>query len=157
MSRVDTQETGVVITSSDVNAGLTMQVATTRENRPWICTVYFVIFNGKFYWLSYPERRHSEELSLESRAAIAVVLQATQPVVGIQAEGDVAIVRDIDEASRVLDLYVAKYDQGAQFIEHLKAGTNKHVLYGFTPHQVLIFDERETRGRELPQAEVRIV
>lgn len=145
------------VKASDINACLTMQIATTDENQPWICSVYFVIQGGKFYWLSFPERRHSKELASNTNAAVAIVLQAAQPVVGVQAEGTVAVVTDVTEAQEVLDRYGTKYNQGRTFMQHLKSGTNKHQLYCFTPGRIVIFDERDTRQRDEPQAEAVIV
>ena len=93
--------------------------------------------------MSFPDRRHSMELERNPRAAIAVVLKAEQPVVGIQAEGDVVVVDDMIEARAVLDTYITKYGQGRQFISNLEAGTNKHSLYRFTPRRVMVFNERD--------------
>jgi nitroimidazol reductase NimA-like FMN-containing flavoprotein (pyridoxamine 5'-phosphate oxidase superfamily) len=131
------------IEPDEINAGLTMQVATVRDGQPWNCSVYFVMHAGKFYWLSFPERRHSKELAYNSRAAVAIVIQASQPVVGIQAEGDVEVITDISEARAILDLYTKKYNQGAGFIAHLEAGDNRHNLYCFTPRRTMVFNERD--------------
>ena len=60
------------IRSEDINASYTMQLATSRDGQPWNCSVYFVMQAGKFYWLSFPDRRHSMELERNPRAAIAV-------------------------------------------------------------------------------------
>lgn len=127
----------------EINASPTMQVATVRDGQPWNCSVYFVMHAGNFYWLSFPERRHSRELSHNPRAAVAIVVQGFQPVVGIQAEGNVEVITDVSEAQVVLDAYVKKYNQGTEFIAHLKAGDNKHRLYRFTPRRTMVFNERD--------------
>jgi uncharacterized protein YhbP (UPF0306 family) len=127
----------------EINASPTMQVATVENGRPWNCSVYFVMHAGSFYWLSFPERRHSKDLSHNPRAAIAIVVQASQPVIGIQAEGDVEVITDVSEARVVLGAYVKKYNQGIQFITHLEAGDNKHNLYRFTPRRTMVFNERD--------------
>ena len=134
----------------ELNASPVMQVATAHHGQPWNCTVYFVFYGGCFYWLSFPERRHSKELSLNPKAAVAIVVQSSQPVAGVQAEGDVEIIEDITEARAVLALYVEKYNQGSQFITHLEAGTNKHSLYRFTPTHVMVFNERDTDVQSAP-------
>jgi uncharacterized protein YhbP (UPF0306 family) len=132
-----------------------MQLATSHDGLPWNCTVYFVLHKGSFYWLSFPERRHSKELATNPHVAIAIVLQSTQPVVGVQAEGVVAIVQDIPEAEAVLDLYVEKYNQGSQFIALLKAGKNRHSLYRLSPKRVMMFDERGNQTTTSPR-ELRV-
>jgi uncharacterized protein YhbP (UPF0306 family) len=125
----------------DINAQMVMQLASSRATRPWICSVYFVIHTRNFYWLSFPERRHSRELTDNTNAAIGVVLRTDQPVVGIQAEGDVYVVEDQSEVEAVMRQYVEKYDQGMSFVELFRAGKNKHLLYCFVPRKVMVFDE----------------
>src|SRR5688500_13604940 len=102
---------------TEVESQKVMQLATAADGLPWICTVYFVLVDGAFYWLSLPERRHSQEIEKNPAVAIAVVLQPDKPVAGIQAEGRASVVRDIDEIKKVLELYVRKYGQGGQFVE----------------------------------------
>lgn len=128
--------------STQVNAAKVMQLATLRGDQPWICTVYFVAKGGKFYWLSFPERRHSQEIADNANAAVAITIHQDAPVIGLQAEGEVYVVRDIAEAKSVLELYVAKYDKGREFIDRLKHGANHHELYCLVPRKTMLFDER---------------
>jgi uncharacterized protein YhbP (UPF0306 family) len=123
-----------------------MQLASSREGQPWICTVYFVVKNGNFYWLSFPERRHSLELADNQKAAIAVAVHQDVPVIGVQAEGDVRIVTDLREAGGVLALYTMKYGKGKQFLELLKKGSNRHQLYCLVPRKIMLFDERTSEA-----------
>lgn len=127
-----------------LNQARVMQLATSRGGQPWICTVYFVVSGGNFYWLSFPERRHSQELEENAKAAVALVLKQDQPVIGVQAEGAVSVIRDADAAAPILELYVQKYGSGSTFIKRLKEGTNKHVLYCLEPGLVSLFDETDT-------------
>lgn len=119
-----------------------MQLASSRDGQPWVCTVYFVVWNESFYWLSFPERRHSQELANNQKAAVAIAVQQDVPVVGMQAEGDVHVVTDSSEAEAVLALYVKKYGKGGDFIARLKEGTNRHQLYCLVPRRIMLFDER---------------
>jgi len=125
----------------DINRQNVMQVATAYRGQPWICTVYFVLHAGRFYWLSLPERRHSQELAEHPAAAIAIALKQDKPVIGIQAEGDVSKVSDLEEMEAVLTAYVKKYGQGDRFVERFKADENKHTLYCFIPRNIMLFDE----------------
>ncbi|MDN5274216.1 MAG: hypothetical protein JWP06_117 [Candidatus Saccharibacteria bacterium] len=155
MAGKDLQQMSDEVSVDEINARLTMQLATSHDGLPWNCTVYFVLYEGSFYWLSFPGRRHSQELAANPNAAIAIVIQPTQPVVGVQAEGVVAIVQDIIEAEAVLDIYVGKYNQGGQFISLLRTGNNKHNLYRLSPKRVMVFDERGSRATISPR-ELRI-
>lgn len=150
----DEMPVSTYINGRDINAHLAMQLATSHHDQPWICTVYFVVYQGCFYWLSFPDRRHSGELADNLRAAVAVVLKYDIPVAGIQVEGDVHIVQTIAEVEAVLDWYVEKYSQGQRFIELFKAGKNKHVLYCLRPRKAMLFDER--RQPDIPPSEVII-
>lgn len=118
-----------------------MQLATVRDGQPWICTVYFVLHKGNFYWLSFPERRHSQELADNTNAAIAVAIKRDAPVIGIQAEGNVLVVKERGEVETVLSLYVAKYGKGGSFMERFLKGENQHLLYRFVPRKIMRFDE----------------
>jgi len=124
-----------------------MQLATERNHQPWIATVYFVADDeNNLYWLSWPERRHSKELAENIRAAIAIPIQTEQPVIGIQAEGTVEVVRDVNIVEQIMPSYITKYGQGTEFAARFKAGTAKHALYKFTPEQFVLFDELHFPG-----------
>lgn len=132
--------------TSDIARAKTMQLATSRDGQPWVCTVYFVIKNSNLYWLSFPDRRHSSELADNPKAAVAIAVEQDVPVVGVQAEGDVRLVKDPAEAEGVLESYVEKYGKGRDFIGLLKEGRNRHDLYCLVPRKVMIFDERSGEG-----------
>ncbi len=55
-----------------------MQLATVQDGQPWIANVFFVVdAQLNFYWLSYPNRRHSRELAINPKAAIAIAIKQT--------------------------------------------------------------------------------
>jgi uncharacterized protein YhbP (UPF0306 family) len=122
-----------------------MQIATVSGGKPWICTVYYVLRNKNFYWLSFPERRHSKEIADDAHVAIAVAVKQNKPVIGIQAEGTARMVQDQAEVAAVLSLYVEKYGQGKEFVQRFIAGENQHSLYCMTPTKVMLFDEYTSR------------
>lgn len=120
----------------------TMQVATTVNSRPWVCTVYFVEDDKlNLYWLSLPSRRHSQDLARNPRAAIAIQIKTGQPVIGIQAEGSVTEVKDKDIVRKVMGMYASKYETGRNFYENFIKGTNQHKMYKFAPQKYVLFDE----------------
>jgi len=118
-----------------------MQLATVCDGQPWICTVYFVLHKGNFYWLSFPERRHSRELADNTNAAIAIAIKRDAPVIGIQAEGAVSVVQERGEVETVTTMYATKYGKGGQFFERFLKGENHHALYRFVPRRIVRFDE----------------
>lgn len=129
-----------------------MQLATVRGGQPWVCTVYFVtdeVMN--LYWLSWPERRHSQELAHHNKAAAAIVVhdgRDKRPVVGIQAEGIVSVVHDQETIESIAKKYASKYGHGKQFYERYRAGTNRHHMYTLVPQKFVLFDERHFSAEE---------
>lgn len=119
-----------------------MQLATVQDGRPWVVTVYFVADDElNVYWLSWPERRHSQDIAANPVLAATVAIKHDQPVIGVQVAGQAEIVRDSETVHKVAALYVAKYGQGEKFVEHFEAGTNRHQLYRMTPQEIQLFDE----------------
>jgi len=129
------------VNADEINRQKVMQLATAKVGQPWVCSVYFVVDDGKFYWLSLPDRRHSRELAQNKKAAVTIAIKQSMPVIGLQGEGTVRTVRNLDEIERVLAAYVKKYKQGMNFVERFKKGENRHMLYCLTPREIMLFDE----------------
>lgn len=122
--------------------GRMMQIATVSGDQPWICTVYFVEDDQlNLYWLSWPTRRHSQEIAANNKIAVAVPVKFDKPVVGVQAEGTAEVVTDKQVVADVMRRYVERYNSGQQFYERFAVGQNQHVLYKFTPSKFVLFDE----------------
>lgn len=119
------------------------QVATAQDNKPWVCSVYFVADKqANIYWLSYPTRRHSQEISKNEHVAITIVVEQKVPVIGIQAEGTACKVKDMRTLAKIIPLYIKKFGLGKDLFERIKSGVNKHALYKFTPETMVLFDEK---------------
>lgn len=130
---------------TEIAAAQTMQIATVGASvQPWICSVYFVLHQGCFYWLSYPTRRHSNEIEKNARIALAIVVKDTMPVAGVQIEGSAAKVTDTSEMEPIIEAYAAKYNQAEGFVGRYKAGVNRHILYKCVVERAVAFDERTT-------------
>lgn len=119
-----------------------MQLATIGDNKPWICTVYYVSDEAlNVYWLSFPTRRHSQEIAQNNAVAITVPLKLDKPVIGIQAEGLAEVVRDADTVKKVMKQYIEKYNSGKDFYSNFVAGKNQHYMYKCMPTNFVLFDE----------------
>ncbi len=126
-----------------LSQGKMMQLATVSGEQPWICTVYYVEDEAaNLYWLSLPDRRHSQEIAKHPQVAVAVPIKFDQPVIGIQAEGRAEKVEDAETIKQVMQRYTARYNAGKQFYDNFIAGKNQHALYKFTPNQMSLFDEQ---------------
>jgi uncharacterized protein YhbP (UPF0306 family) len=126
-----------------LDEGKAMQVATSSDGQPWVCTVYFVPDEQQnLYWLSLPIRRHSQEVAENNKIAIAIAVKFDKnPIIGIQAEGTVEVLDNLEMVEKVIPDYVGKYGSGKDFYELFKAGKNQHQLYKFTPSKYFLFDE----------------
>jgi uncharacterized protein YhbP (UPF0306 family) len=129
-----------------------MQLATSRENKPWVCSVYYVHDESlNLYWLSLPTRRHSQEISINPNVSIAIAVKQDLPVIGIQAEGQASKIESLETVKRVMQKYVDKYGEGGDYYENFIARTNKHQLYMFKPSKFYLFDEYNFSGKDSQQ------
>ncbi len=125
-----------------LSQGRVLQLATVSKDQPWISTVYFVVDDAiNLYWLSFPTRRHSQEIAANNKIAITMPVKFDVPVIGVQAEGTAEVVNDPEEIKKIMKKYVEKYDAGKSFYENFIANKNQHVMYRFTPASYVLFDE----------------
>lgn len=119
-----------------------MQLATSSDNQPWVCSVYFVIddlLNN--YWLSLPTRRHSKEIKNNNMVAGTMVVKKQRPVIGVCVEGKASVVSDKITVKKIMNIYTEKYDEGHDFYENFVSGRNQHCLYSLRPKKYVLFDE----------------
>lgn len=122
--------------------GKVMQIATVSGGQPWVCTVYYVEDDQlNLYWLSFPSRRHSQEIAAHNKIAITVPIKLDLPVIGIQAEGTAAVVNDRKTVAEVMKRYVERHHEGHRFYDNFVVGKNLHALYKFSPSRFVLFDE----------------
>jgi uncharacterized protein YhbP (UPF0306 family) len=120
-----------------------LQIATARGDQPWICTVYFVMDNShNLYWVSKPDRRHSQEIAKNPKVAGSVSEGNVygQPIRGVQFEGLAAEITDPKEIA----LHISAYEQRFQrqgLGREIIAGTNPHHLFRITPTRFMLFDK----------------
>ena len=119
-----------------------MQLATARDNKPWICNVWFASDKDlNIYWISSTTRRHSEELKDNDHVA-AAMCQVSDPKDtakgGIQLEGIAHEVTNPLEMAKALKLYVAR---GIFTLDQLKKfmadATKPHRFYKITPRRII--------------------
>lgn len=118
-----------------------MQLATSVNNQPWVVSVYFVYVNEKLYWLSFPTRRHSQEIEANTKVAATVMIKAERPVIGIEIAGAAHEITDGDTVQQVMVRYIEKYGEGDKFYQNFTQGMNRHVMYCLEPKEIVLFDE----------------
>ncbi|HSD98885.1 MAG TPA: pyridoxamine 5'-phosphate oxidase family protein [Patescibacteria group bacterium] len=121
-----------------------MQVATAKDNQPWVCTVYFA-YDDKLnlYWLSKPERRHSQEIAINEKVAGTIVLPHTpgDEVRGIQFQG-IAKKLEKQDGEHGLKTYATRMKMGEERKKKIQDGTDGHMVYHIKPTLFVLFDEK---------------
>ena len=121
-----------------------MQLATSVNNQPWVCTVHFYSDDDlNFYWASMITRRHSIEIEQNPKASIAVKIQEDTPekkyVIGISAEGTAELL-NIEEINKIGDQYIKKLDKDPNLIADILSVKKPFKFYKFTPSKFVLFD-----------------
>ncbi len=122
-----------------------MCLATSKDNKPWACTAWFVA-DGEWnlYFISGKSRRHSLELKENSNVAGTIVKPhlkgSGEKVQGIQFEGSCAECNKL-ELVKAIALYVKKYPLAIMKAEDLLKPGVGHTFYKIKPSAIVLFDE----------------
>lgn len=128
-----------------------MQLATCNGSQPWVCNVRFVSDDQRnLYWLSVEDCRHSQEIGDNPMVAVAIAINKTPPLIGVQIQ---ALAEQIEFSDEILSKYAAAHD-AADFIEKVKSGKTPLKLYRAKPDLLSIFDQKNFA--ESPKQEWRL-
>jgi uncharacterized protein YhbP (UPF0306 family) len=121
-----------------------MQLATSIDNKPWVCNVHFYADDKlNVYWASTPERRHSKDIEQNSHIAIAIKIHEDTPderyVIGLSAEGN-AHMLSVEEAERIEEAYVNKIGTPPALLNDIKEG--KIRFYRLKSVRFVLFDTK---------------
>jgi len=111
----------------------TLVLATSADDGIPIATplFYYPDAEGSLYWLSSPDSRHSRNLNVRDRVAVAIFVPATDwtEIRGVQMEGTAGAVEDPILRASVL----VKYRQRLRLPPALDEAIAKSTLYVFRP------------------------
>ncbi len=124
-----------------------MQLATSKNDQPWACTVHFYSDEDcNLYWLSSENRRHSREVKDNDKVAAAIVVHENTPeenyVIGISVEG-VAEFLDSNISDKDWRGVVKKLGHRQELIQEIRDGKNKHKFYRIKPTNIVLFDNKD--------------
>ena len=108
-----------------------MSLATSRDNKPWVCEVHYVFDKDlNLYFRSKEIRRHSKEITDNPFVAGNIVEQHSvdQEPRGVYFEGKAEILNSIDEDHPVYKLFCERFDLDEEILEDTKA-ENGHKFY----------------------------
>lgn len=125
-----------------------MQLATVKNNKPWVSSVWYVHDEDlNLFWISRRARRHSKELSKNPYVAGVIVkphiIGSGEKVRGLQFEGRAHDLMDEpDELKKVNKLYLKKYSKAEDIpLENLTDPNYLATYYVVHPKTIVLFDE----------------
>lgn len=131
-----------------LSANRLMQLATSHENHPWICSVYFAFDEHlSLYFISKTFRRHSKELRINPRVAAAICAPPASPFEmparGVQLEGEAIEVNELELADKYLSSYCTRFPAARKIYDSAGAITGNAIprIYKITPSRIVLFDE----------------
>lgn len=120
-----------------------MQLATSVDNQPWVCSVWFATDEDlNIYWLSSITRRHSQELMKNNKVAGAIVLPQTpdDPPRGLQLEGLAELLTDKKDIDKAISVYAGRIFSKEKIKELMEYKEKPHRFYRMKPTQFVLFD-----------------
>lgn len=135
-----------------------MQLATSVDDQPWICTVYYAVDKDlNLYWMSTPVRRHSKEISKSPKVAAAIAYDQQPPRRdhrGVTIEG-VAEELKGGQALKAISLYAKQLGSSKDWVAAVKLLKDPHRIYRLTPKLFVLFDDvnfpKDSRKEWIPQ------
>lgn len=120
-----------------------MQLATSLNDQPWICSVWFASDEDmNIYWLSSTTRRHSKEVMENSKVAGAITLPQTpnDPPRGLQFQGNAKLLTKQKDVDKAMSVYAGRIFSEKDIREFMKNKEKPHRLYKIKPTQFVLFD-----------------
>lgn len=127
--------------------GEVMQLATVANGKPWVCTVHFDNDEDlNLYWVSATDCRHSEEISKNAQAAVAMAIKTDWPVVGLQFEGEAGVITDVAEAEKVVRRFAKRHNRDDKIVTEVLSDESPKRAYKFKPTHIQLFDPQDFPG-----------
>ncbi|SRR5260221_5990373 len=120
-----------------------MQLATSVNDQPWVCNVWFAADKDlNIYWFSSSKRRHSAEVTKNTKVAGAIALPQTPKDLprGLQFQGVAELLtkqKDIDKASF---FYSGRIFSKKTIKELMEDNEKPHHFYRIKVSQFVLFD-----------------
>jgi len=122
-----------------------MSLATSANNKPWVCEVHFVYDQDlNLYFRSLADRRHSQELAANPSVSGNIVVQhgPTDKPRGVYFEGQAEQLAVNDASDPVYNLFQARFGMEPEIIDDAKNGG--HQFYKIAVSAYYVFDSRES-------------
>lgn len=128
-----------------------MSLATSRNNKPWVCEVHFAYDNSlSLYFVSSRDRRHSQDIEDNPCVAGNIVTQhhKRQKVRGVYFEGTAARAENVDESHEGYLAYVDRLGGWDGMLKEISRDGDA-ALYKISVDNYYLFDNYEKGGGKL--------
>jgi uncharacterized protein YhbP (UPF0306 family) len=123
-----------------------MSLATSRDNKPWVCEVHFVFDEQlNLYFRSLSATRHCREIADNKFVAGNIVKQHQngQKPRGIYFEGKAEVVENVDENSPAYVFYRDRFGIGKDALEEANSEEGPK-FYKISVEKFYVFDAQES-------------
>ena len=120
-----------------------MQLATSIDNQPWVCSVWFATDEKmNIYWFSSITRRHSNEVLKNKKVAAAIVIPQTpdDPPRGLQLEGIAELLTNKKDIDKAMSVYIDRIFSEETVKNFMKNKESPHKFYRIKPTKFVLFD-----------------
>lgn len=117
-----------------IDKSIHMSLATSADNKPWVCEVHFAYDNElNIYWRSKTDRRHSQEIATNPYVAGNIVKQhdVGEYPNAIYFEGTAELVDDESKHVEIAELFISRQIGDNSIIEDAKKDDG-HKFYKVT-------------------------
>ena len=125
-----------------------MSLATSRDNKPWICEVHFAYDeNLNLYFRSLTSRRHSQEIADNPKVAGNIVRQH-QPgeyPLGVYFEGTAELLEAGDEQNKAFACLDGRFNSGNRILEEAQNPAG-HQFYKVIVDSWYVFGKFDEEG-----------
>ncbi|TAH35837.1 hypothetical protein EYC59_01400 [Candidatus Saccharibacteria bacterium] len=127
-----------------------MSLATSHENKPWVCEVHFAYDDDlNLYFVSSKNRRHSQEIEANPYVAGNIVTQhhKHQKVRGVYFEGQAQAVDISDDTDHAYKTYIERLGGWDGLLKEISKDGDA-AIYKITVENFYLFDSYESaRGK----------
>lgn len=120
-----------------------MSLATSADDKPWICEVHYVYDDSlNFYFLSKPSRRHSQEIEQNPNVAGNIIKQhgPKDKPQGVYFEGTAELMDPSNKNELTYELYDKRFGLSEGMRKEIRTDPAGHKFYMINPVKFVLFD-----------------
>jgi uncharacterized protein YhbP (UPF0306 family) len=131
-----------------LDAHTTFSLATAGPTGPWATPVLYVHDGTKLYFTSVAKTRHASDMLATGQVAASITGECTEFIAmkGVQLEGHVELVADLDERRRIVEAYLRRFPfsvglwHGESDPDVIARDPGVHDFYRITPTRLVFTD-----------------